>query len=175
MASIYELKNTTTNVLNDYLFPVISKMVVEYYIDSVPLVFHSYVPNMDHAPDVICYKAVEVSEWNECLDAYKQDPRCHSARVSFRFDCMEHEVSIGDLMNSIKVSSDPKLKQALEMIYPKYIGSDIDVYDTLKCALLGTEYPDALTCDIREWTHEEHNLNASTQWLSNEPCKKLIG
>jgi len=168
MANIHELKSMTSNILNEFLFPVITKMVVEYYIDTVPLVFHQYVSCRTHAADIICYKVMDVLEWEACLEACKRNKtKIKKMRIYFKFDGEGQSKSVDDVIDGIKVSDDKKLKESLEIIYPRYIGNDIDVFDTLKCALFDEKFTDIYAHD--------YSMDSSTQWLSNKPCNKLIG
>ncbi|AYV83141.1 MAG: hypothetical protein Hyperionvirus4_106 [Hyperionvirus sp.] len=159
MTSIHQLKTTAANALDHLLIPSIISIIGEYYLESVALIFHGTgVCGGDYEPDVICYKAMDILEWNSCVEEYlKNKSKYEYKSLQFSFNAYR---TLRDIFECIKISNDNKLKAALDIIYPKYIGTDIDVFYGLKSILLeGKSGNEDDAAYFHVWQH------SSRQWL----------
>lgn len=168
MTSFKQLRDETTNVLNDILYPVLTKIVGEYYLETIALIFKEELSNREYVAETICYKAMDVVEWWACVDSYeKNKKKFNSLPVFFKCNRGKYVTNVELMMDSRCIHSvrNKKLKDALEIIYPQYIGNDIDVFETLKDVLLHGK-----SRTKKEMLHEMNEVDddGSEQWLAPE-------
>ena len=100
-----------------------SQMVVAYWKDCDS--------DRDHVPDVICLKAMTLSEWLQIVTLGTVDP-LKSESVHFGYDCQEPSARISEIINNTVILNDEKLVKYTTSILPECIASHRDMFLALQ-------------------------------------------
>lgn len=103
-----------TDVAND-------RMIVAYYRGSDL--------NRDHVADIICYKAMKYSEWENLVKKVTKEryPRF----ISFGYDCDEPGENACEIIANTTILTDPKLVSAMVSLLPNCIATYKDMFAIL--------------------------------------------
>jgi hypothetical protein len=111
-------------------FPIeLTKIILSYCLKTVVLFFSGSDENRDHCVDIVCYKAMNYTEW----DAIVQKVASEEERkyIHFNYDCREPCMEQLRVLRCTTVLESKNLCRVLELISPHHIGSDIDVFDAI--------------------------------------------
>ena len=154
------LRTLVKSTLTDYLPKELINIIFNYQPEMIALCFRGnpYSPSTivpivvgrrNKQDDVVCYKAMERQRWKSLVEDVIDQLNNSMVRIIY-FDCNYHKsyLDIDSIITSTTVITDTSLVDALERIYPRYLGNDIDVFDVMENGESVIDYDENL-CDKR--------------------------
>lgn len=135
--SFHDLRQMATRELTRHLVATdVVNVVMDFYLQTVALVFRGRCDRMCRPAWVTCYKAMDIVEWDALwqdvdtwVDESKENQKTH---IHFNYDGHDGaSLSCVKVLKCIKVFDDPRLVKALELISPSYLGNDLDIFAAL--------------------------------------------
>lgn len=123
---------TIKTITDKYLLTELTNIILDYAPEMIVARFRGSGQDRDHICDVICYKAMEMKRWEALVNGVID--RCEKEEdriIQFVYDC-DASMTEKDIIENTKIFNDTQLVTAMEHIYPRYLGSDIDVFDAIE-------------------------------------------
>lgn len=126
--NFFNLKKVTEEELQKYFPPPLKKMVMEYFLHTVALIYRWYSKDNWQRSSVVCYKAMDLVEWENMARHFSKGYEQYN--IYFSFDWRQYTLP-REIIKDTQIFNDPRLLSALEILSPNYLGNDIDVFDKL--------------------------------------------